>query len=144
MSNKQTSIEWLEEQLTYKYNNEILNKWFDWIDLKEYYDKAKEMHKQEMKECYEHGTFALLDMGHGDTFEQYYQKIFVSKESDDHISEIEKMVDVPQQQETLYTEEQVMEAMLQISEYYADNLGKDLDGHKKALEIIQSIKQPKK
>ncbi len=45
--------------------------------------------------------------------------------------------------ETLYTEEQVMEAMLQISEYYADNLDKEIDGHKKALEIIQSLKQPK-
>jgi hypothetical protein len=45
--------------------------------------------------------------------------------------------------ETLYTEEQVMEGMLQISEYYADNFGKDIDGHKKALEIIQSLKQPK-
>jgi hypothetical protein len=45
--------------------------------------------------------------------------------------------------ETLYTEEQIMEAMLQISEYYADNLGKEIDGHKKALEIIQSLKQPK-
>ena len=45
--------------------------------------------------------------------------------------------------ETLYTEEQVMEAMLQISEYYADNIGKNIDGNKKALEIIQSLKQPK-
>jgi len=43
--------------------------------------------------------------------------------------------------ETLYTEEQVMEGMLQISEYYADNFGKDIDGHKKALEIIKSLKQ---
>ena len=46
--------------------------------------------------------------------------------------------------ENLFTLEQVMEAMLQISKYYADNLGKDVDGHKKALEIIQSLKQPKK
>ena len=46
--------------------------------------------------------------------------------------------------ETLYTEEQVREAMLQISEYYANNLDKQIDGHKKALEIIQSLKQPKK
>jgi hypothetical protein len=45
--------------------------------------------------------------------------------------------------ETLFTEEQVMEGMLQISEYYADNFGKDIDGHKKALEIIQSLKQSK-
>lgn len=42
-----------------------------------------------------------------------------------------------------YTEEDLMEAMLQISEYYADNLNKDLDGHKKSLDIIQSLQQPK-
>ena len=34
------------------------------------------MHKQEMEKCYEHGSFALLDTGHGDTFEQYYQETF--------------------------------------------------------------------
>jgi hypothetical protein len=42
-----------------------------------------------------------------------------------------------------YTEEDLMEAMLQISEYYADNLDKDLDGHKKSLDIIKSLQQPK-
>jgi hypothetical protein len=48
------------------------------------------------------------------------------------------------QQETLYTEQQIMEAMLQISEYYANNLGKNIDGYKKSLEIIKSLKQNKK
>jgi len=42
-----------------------------------------------------------------------------------------------------YTDEDLMEAMLQISEYYADNLDKDIDGHKKSLDIIQSLQQPK-
>jgi hypothetical protein len=42
-----------------------------------------------------------------------------------------------------YTDEDLMEAMLQISEYYADNLDKDMDGHKKSLDIIQSLQQPK-
>jgi len=42
-----------------------------------------------------------------------------------------------------FTDEDLMEAMLQISEYYADNLNKDLDGHKKSLDIIQSLQQPK-
>lgn len=42
-----------------------------------------------------------------------------------------------------FTEEDLMEAMLQISEYYADNLNKDMDGHKKSLDIIQSLQQPK-
>ena len=42
-----------------------------------------------------------------------------------------------------YTEDDLMEAMLQISEYYADNLYKDLDGYKKSLDIIKSLQQPK-
>ncbi len=42
-----------------------------------------------------------------------------------------------------FTEEDLMEAMLQISEYYADNLNKDMDGHKKSLDIIQSLQQTK-
>ena len=42
-----------------------------------------------------------------------------------------------------YTEEDMMEAILQISEYYAYNIGKDLDPYKKALDIIQSLQQPK-
>ena len=42
-----------------------------------------------------------------------------------------------------YTEEDLMEAMLQISEYYADNINKDTDGYKKSLHIIKSLQQPK-
>jgi hypothetical protein len=42
-----------------------------------------------------------------------------------------------------YTEEDMIEAMLQISEYYANNINKDVDGHKKSLDIIQSLQQPK-
>jgi transketolase len=71
-----TAVEWLAEQLypAIKLNSKYID---------EFIEQAKEMHKQEMKKCYEHGTFALLDMGHGDTFEQYYKETFVSKGSDE-------------------------------------------------------------
>jgi hypothetical protein len=46
-----------------------------------------------------------------------------------------------------FTEEDLMESMLLISEYYTDylenGLNDEFDGHKKALEIIQSVQQPK-
>ena len=42
-----------------------------------------------------------------------------------------------------FTEDDMMEAMLQILEYYVNNFNKDVDGHKKSLDIIQSLQQPK-
>jgi hypothetical protein len=45
---KQTAVEWLESQLTYKLNGQTLNNCYDWKDLTEYYNKAKEMEKQQI------------------------------------------------------------------------------------------------
>jgi hypothetical protein len=90
------------------------------------------------------------------------QETFVSKGSDDtpmerkllksgfvdivpkeenHISDISKMVEVPKQ-ETLYTEEQVREAIELTLEYETDIFG---NLKKESInDIIQSLKQPKK
>lgn len=43
-----SSIEWLKQQLTYQYEGQTLNKFYDWKDISEIYNKAKEMHKQEI------------------------------------------------------------------------------------------------
>jgi len=74
-----TSIEWLWEQIDgiIPYQDIKTSQLFNGV-----LEQAKLLHKEEMKKCYEHGSFALLDTGHGDTFEQYYQETFVSKGSD--------------------------------------------------------------
>ena len=43
-----SSIEWLKQQLTYQYEGQTLNKFYDWKDISEIYNKAKGMHKQEI------------------------------------------------------------------------------------------------
>ena len=84
-----TSIEWLANKLsiTFKtmYADEI--------------EQAKEMHKQEIIDaCIEFGNLNGVDI---EDYEQYYQETFVSKGSDDHISDVSKMVELPQQEKTL-------------------------------------------
>ena len=62
-------------------------------------EQAKEMHKQEIIDaCIEFGNLNGVDI---EDYEQYYQETFVSKGSDDHISDVSKMVELPQQEKTL-------------------------------------------
>jgi hypothetical protein len=93
-----TSIEWLIDQLEQKgdmretpsIRNLQLN--IDTSDYLELKRQAKEMHKQEIIDAWN-------SAGGGDAYHQgkdYYQETFVSKGSDDHISDISKMVNVPQ------------------------------------------------
>ena len=71
-----TSIEWLIKELLledtiYRYNLKVI-------------EQAKEMHKQEIIDAIEDGRY---EFGY-----EYYNDTFVSKGSDDHISDISKMV----------------------------------------------------
>ena len=70
-----TSIEWFIDRLSKVIYNPLETDGYSKA-IEKLYAQAIEMHKQEMKKCYEHGSFALLDTGHGDTFEQYYQETF--------------------------------------------------------------------
>jgi hypothetical protein len=76
-----TSIEWLINAM------ENPNKNINWQDTKQ---QAKEMHKQEIIDAYDKGEF---NDGIKEFAEQYYKETFVSKGSDDHISDISKMVE---------------------------------------------------
>ena len=80
-----TSIEWLIEQF----------KDYDFLLSLHQFDieQAKEMHKQEIIDAYNNGDLRSADL--------YYQETFVSKGSDEHISDISKMVEFPQQEKTL-------------------------------------------
>lgn len=73
---KHTAIEWLEIQFD-RYTsggvNVPNNKIFKLTE------KAKAMEKEQMNKCYNHGSFSLIDNGHGDIFEEYYEKTYPKK-----------------------------------------------------------------
>jgi hypothetical protein len=66
---KQTAVEWLFEQV--------------WItsgeDLSELLEDAKEMEKEKLEQFYNHGQWAVIENGHGECFEDYYNRTFKSK-----------------------------------------------------------------
>ena len=43
------------------------------------FQQAKEMEKQRLEQFYNHGQWAIIEHGHGDTFEDYYIKTFKSE-----------------------------------------------------------------
>jgi hypothetical protein len=65
MMKKQTAVKWLVERLA---ENGILHS----SDI----NQAKQMEKQELEKFYNHGQWAIIDHGHGDTFEDYYNKTY--------------------------------------------------------------------
>ena len=71
----QTSVEWLEKQLTLALNDEVK-------DLRGLFVVAKEMHEKEIKDAYGHGKNNGYSYLSGDpyanliTAEQYYQQTF--------------------------------------------------------------------
>lgn len=90
-----TSIEWLAKQL--------LNAEPNVLEWQKYILQAKEMHKQEIIDAYYQcgrDNFEHIKVINRSATE-YYQETFVSKGSDDHISDISKMVEFPQQEKTL-------------------------------------------
>jgi hypothetical protein len=106
-------------------------------------NKAKEMHKQEIID-----TYLLDELDSGKKYaEQYYQETFVSKGSDDKEMERKLLksgfVDIVPKQETLYTEEQVIDAFKYAYLIGEDDISED-DAELEAKEYIQSLKQPKK
>lgn len=69
-----TALEWLADELKKNHG----------IDLRLYdeFEKAKEMEKQQLESCYNHGSFSIIDNGHGDTFKEYCTKTFKSDEQE--------------------------------------------------------------
>jgi hypothetical protein len=113
-----TSIEWLIKELfledtIYRYNLKVI-------------EQAKEMHKQEIIVAYEQGSddeIVAYDgtrkYNHG---LEYYTYTYVSKGSDDHIADIGKMVDVPQQEISDEEIEKAKESAWSDYEYQEGNL----------------------
>ena len=85
-----TSIEWLEEKLAISFGNEL-------TPLRGFFVQSKEMHKAEIIKAFDEGQeyeyqYHINNAPKFDS-ETYYQETFVSKGSDDHISDISKMVE---------------------------------------------------
>lgn len=79
---KQTAVEYLYETI----DNELIDFLDNRIDLNELSVAmlkakaiAKQMEKEQMEKCYDHGTLAYLETGHGDLFEDYFNKIYEDK-----------------------------------------------------------------
>lgn len=64
-----TAVEWLEEQLTYQYEGQTLNKFYDWKDITEIYNQAKEMEKQQIID-------AVYEFSCRDSANHYYVKTY--------------------------------------------------------------------
>jgi len=77
MKKKQSSIEWLEEQIKdifYVAEASEMTK-----NFKSVYEQAKQMHKEEVKDAYQKGRFnGQTNWGYGNdiTAEQYYNETF--------------------------------------------------------------------
>jgi len=143
-----TSIEWLEKELDFL-SNYMSEKDRVWL-----FNKAKEMHKQEIIDAV--GVGSQFDRnylyGYHDKAEQYYQETFVSNfkqfslyEHKETITSADTQVSktflesVPKQ-ETLYTERQVDKAIS-----WGINSGRKGDVTITDIDnFIQSLKQPKK
>jgi hypothetical protein len=77
-----TAVEWYNEQLNLygdmAFNKEISLGQYH-IKKQELLEQAKEMEKQRLEQFYNHGQWAIIEHGHGDTFEDYYIKTFKSE-----------------------------------------------------------------
>ena len=72
---KQTAVEYLLSKLTLQL---AANRYEDveGCDVSEIAEQAKQMEKQELEKFYNHGQWAIIDHGHGDTFEDYYNETY--------------------------------------------------------------------
>ena len=64
-----TAVEWLVNQV----NSDCLNSTFIQPKLIE---QAKQMEKEKMQKMYNHAMLSLLDTGHGQGFEEYYNETY--------------------------------------------------------------------
>jgi flagellar biosynthesis regulator FlbT len=76
---KQTSVEYFNQEIKELFSmhqdGEISDKMFV-ISRLVALTKAKQMEKQELEKFYNHGQWAIIDHGHGDTFEEYYNRTY--------------------------------------------------------------------
>ena len=117
-----TSIEWLEKEIK-KSIIPAQRDYFKWA-----FEQAKLLHKKEIIDAHNKGFEKSAERWNGEygikdfknlsdeiESDKYYQETFVSKGSDDHISDISKNVDVSKQ---ILTKKQVIEILNDIDYHY--------------------------
>jgi hypothetical protein len=75
MMKKQTAVEYLLSKLTLQLDTDRYED-IEGCDVSEIAEQAKQMEKQELEKFYNHGQWAIIDHGHGDTFEDYYKQTY--------------------------------------------------------------------
>ena len=80
---KQTAVEWLGNEIT---NRITRRNPHDTIIIQtqgeiliEIIEQAKEMEKEKLEQFYNHGQWAVIENGHGECFEDYYNRTFKSE-----------------------------------------------------------------
>lgn len=80
MSDKkqQTAVEWLMEQITYDSSGERWSSFRETVDLKIYFEQAKEMEKQQITDSYIEGCRKGFNE-FGENAELYFTKTFTDE-----------------------------------------------------------------
>lgn len=81
MENTQTAVEWLMDQITFEEDDENnpegegrFASFQDYVNLKEYFDKAKEMEKDQIMRAYMSGEIGeMYELKNTLTAKQYYE-----------------------------------------------------------------------
>ena len=68
---KQTAVDFLREKLTYVFVNDK--------SFNDLFEQAKAMEKEQAQKMYEFASWERFHNGHGQTFEQYWNKTFKSQ-----------------------------------------------------------------
>jgi hypothetical protein len=70
---EQTAVEWLENEF------KEAHKMFGGIDTNwiKRFEQAKTMEKEQSKKMYEYAAWAMFYNGHGETFDEYWNKNFI-------------------------------------------------------------------
>ncbi len=76
---KQTSVDYYSKEIgrltSDLITGKIIGKQFVILEIK-LLEQAKQMEKEQMEKCYDHATLTYLETGHGDLFEDYFNKTY--------------------------------------------------------------------
>lgn len=77
MENKQTALDWLINEISYKDDGETYCSFIERTDLSVYFALAKQMEKEQIEEAYEAGcTGEVFELNCNESSESYYQKTY--------------------------------------------------------------------
>ena len=72
---QQTAVEWLIESIGYKHESgKTTITIHPDCDVSDLVEQAKQMEYNQMSKMYNHAMLSLLDTGHGQGFEEYYNE----------------------------------------------------------------------